>query len=70
MSDPQNDHAFKALQETADALEISVSSGLLLDLYVIQREHQFDRDRSNAIRRMQQRILSEVDDSKVTEGSA
>lgn len=63
MSKPQEDHAFKALKETAEKLEFPVSQSLLLDLYTIQREHQFDTDRSTPMKRMEQRILAEVDNN-------
>lgn len=62
MKTPENDHAFRALQETAVSLGITVPDHLLIELYSIQTEHQFDKDRSHAIKKMQQRVLAAIDE--------
>jgi hypothetical protein len=57
----QNDAPFLALEAIAADAEPPISQALMLDLYTIQREHQFDKDRRVAIQRMQERILAEID---------
>ncbi|MBX3713753.1 MAG: hypothetical protein KF800_17470 [Lysobacter sp.] len=61
MSRLQDDPAFRALKETAEKLDLQIPPTLLAEIYAIQREHQFEKDRSSAIKQMEAKILSAVD---------
>ena len=62
MSNPQNDAAFKALRAAALEIEPGIGTDLLLDLYVLQRNNQFVRDRQHVVSAMSQRIVRAVDE--------
>ncbi len=62
MTKPQDDPAFKALKAVAAEMEPPVNQALLLDLYMIQRDSQYnDDDRSAVIDQMSKRIVAEID---------
>lgn len=61
MSKPQDDPAFRALKETVEQMELQIHLGLLSEIYAIQREHQFEKDRVLAIKEMEAKILTAVD---------
>lgn len=61
MSEILVEPAFSALKDIADDFDLGVSETLLADIYAIQKEYQFDGDRTKSIRKMESRILAEID---------
>lgn len=60
MTAQPEDPAYRILVEAARETGQNIES-LLLDLYAIQKEHQFEKDRSLSTSQMEARILAEVD---------
>lgn len=64
MSNPQDDAAFKALRSAALDLDPPIPPDLLLDLYTIQRNNQYNDDRQLVISEMSKRIVRAVDEAQ------
>jgi len=67
MNNPKNDRAYQILVECSEESETPLPPALLLELYKIQKEHQFERDRSISSDLMQRAILSEIDKSEASD---
>lgn len=61
-----DDHGARILRDLVERRGDDVPLSLILDLYQIQRDHQFEKDPSIANQRMEQRILMEVDRLKAS----
>lgn len=61
MTRNQDDHALNALERAAQKTSKPISEKLLADLYSIQKEHQFDVDRTVVVEAMEKRIIAEVE---------
>lgn len=62
MSNSQDEHALAALLRAAKQASKPISEQLLKDLYLIQREHQFEEDRAGVLEQLQQRIIGEIEE--------
>ena len=65
MSSLKEDHAYRALSETVEKLDLKIPEALLEEIYMIQREHQFEKDRSAAIKQMEAKILAAIDGTPI-----
>jgi hypothetical protein len=61
MNSQTDDPGYLILVEVARSLGLEDHDGLLFDLYVIQKDHQFEKDRSASSTLMEKRILAEID---------
>lgn len=61
-----DDHGASILRNLVEGRGDDVPLSLILDLYQIQRNHQFEKDSSIANQKMEQRIIMEVDQLKVS----
>jgi hypothetical protein len=69
MNTLQSDMAYQILVQCSEDSDSPVSASLLLDIYKIQKEHQFERDRSVSSELMQKRILLEIEQMSSSDDS-
>ena len=61
MSTAAEDSGYRVLVGVAESMGLEGMEPLLRELYAIQKEHQFEKDRSASISLMEKRILAEID---------
>lgn len=61
MSNVAEDSGYRVLVEVAESMGLDGMEPLLRELYAIQKEHQFEKDRVTSISLMEKKILAEID---------